>query len=71
MFCGLVFETCWDLKDALNLPKNRSKKLIRRSSFVRYFNLELIRSFIRSWSFSFVTLVLTSKTEFIDTLVRM
>ena len=71
MFCGLVFEACWDLKDALDLPKNRSKKLIRLASFVRYFNLELIRSFIRSWSFNFVTLVLTSKIEFIDTLVHL
>ena len=50
MFCGLVFGTCWDLKDALNLPKNLSKKLISLASVARYFNLELIRSFIRSWS---------------------
>ena len=50
MFCGLVFEACWYLKDALNLPKNHSKKLINLASFVRYFNLELIRSFIRRWS---------------------
>ena len=71
MFCGLVFRTCWDLKDALNLPKNHSKKLISLASVARYFNLELIKSFIRSWFFNFVTLVLTSKIEFIDTLVRL
>ena len=71
MFCGLVFGTCWDLKDALNLPKNHSKKLISLASVARYFNLELIKSFIRSWFFNFVTLVLTSKIEFIDTLVRL
>ena len=59
MFCGLVFGTCWDLKDALNLPKNLSKKLISLASVARYFNLELIKSFIRSWFFNFVTLVLT------------
>ena len=71
MFCGLVFEACWDLKDALNLAKNRSKKLISLASVARYFNLELIRSFIRRWFFNFVTLVLTSKSEFIDTLVHL
>ena len=37
---------------------------ISLASFVQYFNLKLIRSFIRIQSFYFVTLVLASKIEF-------
>ena len=37
---------------------------ISLASFVRYFNLQLIRSFIRIRSFVFATLVLASKIEY-------